>query len=76
MTLELTPALEDELAKLAAESNCTPLELAQRAVAEYVAYTKQLSIEVDEAEEEAQRDGWILHEQVFEELFARVRKTA
>lgn len=76
MTIELTPALEEELAKLAAESNCTPFELAQRAVADYVAYTKQSSNEVHEAEEEAEREGWIPHEQIFEELVARFKKTA
>ncbi len=76
MTLELTPALQEALEKLAIECESTPSELAQRAIEEYVAYTRQLAIDVREAEEEADREGWIPHEEVFEQLFARLRKTA
>ncbi len=76
MTLELTPALQEELEKLAVEAGSTPSAIEQKAVEEYVVYTRQLAEDVREAEEEADRDGWISHKEVFEEIFARLRKTA
>jgi predicted transcriptional regulator len=76
MTLELTPALQVKLEKLAVECDSTPSELAHKAIEEYVAYTGQLVIDVREAEEEADREGWVPHEEVFEQIFARLRKTA
>jgi predicted transcriptional regulator len=76
MTLDLTPALQEELEKLAIECESTPTQLAQKAIEEYVAYTRQLPTDVREAEEEADREGWVPHEEVFEQLFARLRKTA
>lgn len=76
MTLELTPTLQEELERLAVECQSTPSALAQRAVEEYILYSKQLTAEVNEAEAEAEREGWISHEEAFEHIFARLRKTA
>jgi len=76
MTVNLTPALEHDLEQLAIECNSTPTALAQQAVEEYVQHMKQLTAEVHEGEESAEREGWIPHEEVFDQLRKRLRKTA
>jgi predicted transcriptional regulator len=68
--------LQEQLEKLAFECESTPSELAQRAIEDYVAYTRQLATELREAEEEAEREGWVPQEEVFAQLFADLRKSA
>jgi predicted transcriptional regulator len=76
MTLHLTPALEQRLEHLAAQSNSTPDELAQEAISGYLAHIEALNAEVREGEESAEKDGWLTHEEVFERLHKRLHKTA
>jgi predicted transcriptional regulator len=76
MTLHLTPAQEQRLQQLAAESHRTPDELAQEAVDSYLNHLETLAAEVQEGEASAERDGWLTHEEVFERLHKRIQKAA
>lgn len=64
MTLELTPALEQRLEELATQRGNTSAELAQEVIDGYIQHVAILTREVREAEEEAERDGWLTSEEV------------
>lgn len=76
MAVQLTPALEHELQKLAEECACTVDQLAQGALESYTAYLAQLTRDVQEGEASAERDGWLTTEEVFERLNRKLLKTA
>lgn len=76
MTLQLTPELERKLEQLATEMHRSPSELAQEAIDHYLQSADTFAFEVREAEEEADREGWLSSEQVKERLEQRFRKTA
>jgi predicted transcriptional regulator len=76
MTLQLTPALEQRLEHLASQGRRTPEELAREVISEYLEHVETLSAEVREAEEEADRAGWLTAEQVLERIENRFRKMA
>jgi predicted transcriptional regulator len=76
MAVHLTPAQEQRLEQLAAQSNRTPDELAQEAFDSYLKHIEALSGAVREGEESAERDGWVPHEEVFDRLNKRLRKSA
>ncbi len=75
MALELSPALEQKLEHLAAQTHRSPGELAHNALEAYLAdYEEQLAA-VKEADEQFERGEFIPHEQVvamFRERFAKV----
>jgi len=76
MTLELTPALEQRLHQLATQVERTPAEIAQEAIDLYLQHVELLTTEVREAEEEADREGWLTSEEVLQRIQARFQKTA
>jgi predicted transcriptional regulator len=76
MTLQLTPALEQKLLHMAAQANRTPEELAQEVLDDYLKHIESLTMAVREAEESADRDGWLTQEEVFERINKRLLKTA
>jgi predicted transcriptional regulator len=76
MTLQLTPALEQRLENLASQEGRPAAELAQEAIGLYLQHLEMLSAEVREAEEEADREGWLTSEQVLERIKHRFLKTA
>ncbi len=76
MALHLTPAQEQRLERLAAQSNRTPDELAQQALDGYLKRIESLSAAVHEGEESAEREGWVPNEEVFKRLNQRLHKSA
>jgi len=76
MSIHLTPALEQQLDQIAAETNRTTSDLVQEALDDYVKHVACLTAEVREGEESAERDGWLTHDEVFERLNRRVLKSA
>ena len=76
MALQLTPALEQRLGHLAAQSHRSPDELAQEAIDLYLQHIELLTADVREAEEEADRDGWLTSEEVLQGIQTRFRKSA
>jgi predicted transcriptional regulator len=65
MTLQLTPALEQELEHLAAQSNSTADALAQRALEEFVAHRLDLNEAVKRGDEDIAAGRLLSHEEVF-----------
>ena len=76
MTLELPPALEQRLEHLATQGGRTPAELAQEAIDLYLQHVELLTTEVREAEEKADREGWLTSEEVLQRIQTRFQKTA
>ena len=54
MAVHLTPALEEELEHLAAQSNSTTDELAQQALEDFIAFRRELTEEVKLGDEDFQ----------------------
>ena len=75
MTLQLTPALEQSLEHLAAQRGSTPAELAQEVIDGYLQHVAILTREVREAEEEADRNGWLTSEEVLARIEQRFGKS-
>jgi len=76
MTLQLTPGLEQRLEHLAAQTHRSPDELAQEAIDLYLQRVELLTTEVREAEEEADREGWLTSEEVLQRIQTRFQKSA
>ncbi len=76
MTVNLTPAQEERLLRLAASFQRTPDELAQEAVDGYLEHIEDLTVAIREGEESAERDGWIPHEEVVARVDKRFPKSA
>jgi predicted transcriptional regulator len=64
MALQLTPALEQRLEHLAAETNRSSNELAQSVMEAYVEDHEDLVAAVKEADEEFERGEFLPHEEV------------
>jgi predicted transcriptional regulator len=76
MTLHLTPALEQRLAHLAESGGRTPDELAQEAIDQYLLNIDRLTADVEEAEDQADHQGWLTSEEVLQRIEQRFRKSA
>ncbi|HVG27329.1 MAG TPA: hypothetical protein VM865_06970 [Acidobacteriaceae bacterium] len=76
MELRLTRTQEQQLRQLAADSRRTPEELACEAIKGYLDHVEELTAEVREAEEAAERQGWLTNEEVFDQLKTHLLKTA
>ncbi len=76
MSIQLTPALEQQLDQIARETNRTTNDLVQETMDDYVKHIASLTAEVREGEESAEREGWLTHDEVFERLNKRLLKTA
>ncbi len=76
MTVHLTDAQEHQLDNLAALTQRSKDEIAQEALDNYLKHVEALTVAVREGEESAERDGWLTHDEVFERLNKRLRKTA
>jgi predicted transcriptional regulator len=74
MTLELTPALEQRFEHLAQATGRSTNELVEDAISRYLDEIEMRTAEVREAEESAERDGWLSTDEVFARL--NLRKTA
>ncbi len=68
MALNLTPALEADLQHLAAQSNTTADDVAQRALEDYVAYRRDLNEAVQRGNEDIAAGRVLTHEEVFAEI--------
>ena len=64
MAVHLTPALEQELQELAAQSNITPDELAQHALEDFVAYRRDLNDAVKRGDEDIAAGRVLEHDEV------------
>ena len=64
MAVHLTPALEQELQDLAAQSHITPDELAQHALEGFVAYRRDLNDAVRRGDEDIAAGRVIEHNEV------------
>jgi predicted transcriptional regulator len=73
MAVHLTAALEQDLHHLAAESNSTADELAQRALEDFVAYRKDLNEAVRRGDADIAAGRVLDHEEVFARLNARLQ---
>lgn len=62
--IELTPDLGHRLRALAAARQCSAEALAAEVLNGYLLHVEELTAAVREAEEEADRDGWVPHEEV------------
>ncbi len=76
MTLYLTPALEQRLENLAARTNRSPDELAQELIDRCLRDIETRTAEVREAEDEADREGWLTSDGVMAQLEQRFPKSA
>lgn len=76
MTLQLSQELEQRLSSLAAAREKPSGELAAEILSDYLQHVDQLARELDEAEEEAERTGWLTTEEVFARLYAKLPKPA
>ncbi len=76
MLLHLTAELEQRLKQLAAQTGRTSDELAQEALDGYLKHVEPLMADICEAEESAEREGWLTNEEVFESLNKRLMKPA
>jgi predicted transcriptional regulator len=76
MTVHLTPAQEQRLEYLAAQTARSADELAQEAIDKFLNYREALIAAVREGEESAQQDGWLNHEEVIDRINKRLPKTA
>jgi len=72
MSIQLTPALEQDLQHLAAQSNTTADDVAQRALEDYVAYRRDLEEAVRQGDEDIAAGRMFTHEEVFARLEARL----
>ena len=75
MTLQLTPTIEQRLEELATQRGNTPAELAQEVIDGYLQHVAILTREIREAEEEADRDGWLTSEEVLARIERRFGKS-
>jgi predicted transcriptional regulator len=76
MAVHLTTEQEERLTKLAAETGMTGEELGQQVVERYIRHIDTLIADVREGEESAEHEGWLTHDEVFENLHKRLLKTA
>ena len=51
-------------------------ELGQQAIDRYLDHIETLTADIREGEESAEREGWLTHDEVFENLHKRLLKTA
>lgn len=65
MSIQLTPDLEADLQNLAAQSNSTADELAQRALEDFVSYRRDLNEAVKRADADIAAGRVYEHEEVF-----------
>jgi len=72
MSIQLTPALEQDLQHLAAQSNTTADDVAQRALEDYVAYRRDLNEAVRRGDEDIAAGRLFTHEEVFARIEARL----
>lgn len=73
MAVHLTPALEQELQDLAAQSNVTPDELAQHALEGFVAYRRDLNEAVKRGDEDIAAGRVLEHEEVVARINRRLQ---
>ena len=76
MRIELTPALEQDLQEIAEEKGQDPHELAIKVLERFVSNANSLAEDIQDAETEAELDGWLSHDEVFANLNRRLLKTA
>jgi predicted transcriptional regulator len=76
MTIDLTPAEESRLLEIASEAQRTPEEIAQEAVSGWLRHVSELAADIHEAEQSAEREGWLTHDEVFERLNVHLTKAA
>jgi predicted transcriptional regulator len=76
MTLQLTPAQEKKFQELAAASDRSASELVEEVISQYLDEVEIQASELREAEESAERDGWLTTDEVFARLNLNFRKTA
>lgn len=76
MAVHLTPAQEQRLEHLAAQTARSSDELAQEAIDKFLNYREALITAVREGEQSAEQDGWLSHEEVVDRISKRLSKTA
>ncbi len=76
MTLHLDHNLEQRLEHLAESVHRTPDELAQKALSSYLDHIEALTADLREAEESAEREGWLTTEEVFARLEKQLHEPA
>ncbi len=72
MAVHLTPALEADLHQLAAQSNTTADDVAQRALEDFVAYRRDLNEAVQRGGDDIAAGRVFTHEEVFAHIEARL----
>lgn len=76
MPIQISSDIEERLGQIAAARQCSPEALANEILDEYSNHIEQLTADVLEAEESAERDGWVPHEEVVARLQQRFKKSA
>ena len=71
MSIQLTPALEAELQHLAAQSNTTADDYAQRALEDFVAFRRDLNEEVRLADEDFEAGRFLQHHEAVARMARR-----
>ena len=74
MTIQLTPAQEQSLQHFAQVTGRPISELVEEVISGYLDEIEMRTAEVREAEQSAERDGWLTTDEVFARL--NLRKTA
>ena len=76
MAVQITPAIEQQLQHLAASQERSLDEVANEAILGYLESQASLAADIREAEEVAERDGWIEHDEVVRRINERLAKFA
>jgi len=76
MAIQLPSILEQRLADLAGSRHCTIDSLVSEVLEVYLTHIDALTADVREAEESAEREGWVPHEEVAARLNQRFKKSA
>jgi len=71
MAIQLTAELEEDLQHLAAQSNTTADDVAQRALEDFVAYRRELNEAVQRGDEDIAAGRVLTNEEVFARIEAR-----
>jgi predicted transcriptional regulator len=76
MTVELTTEHESQLKEIAENRQQTVHQVAQEAVADFLAYRTEMEAFVGEGEESAEREGWLTHDEVFDRVVSSYTRAA